>query len=194
MIGMARIAKRRARVARALRYRRRSSVSCKVRSTWPATIPHSARARDHSLASAICPIAAEAWLSSSLSAPLGSPATVRPSAMAPEDTTMTLAPRSCSAAMSDASASSHARLTAPRAPSTRSDEPTLTTTRLNWSREGSFATIVDVKRGLKRRRLQKRGRGECFSSSAASRDGKATARERRRRPLDRGGSPSLETF
>ena len=48
-------------------------MSCKVKSTWPATMPCSASARDHSLASAICPIAAEAWLSSSLSAPLGEP-------------------------------------------------------------------------------------------------------------------------
>ena len=63
-------------------------------------MPRSASARDHSLASAICPIAAEAWLSSSFSAPLGSLAIVRPSAIAPEDTTITLAPRSCSAAMS----------------------------------------------------------------------------------------------
>src|ERR1700722_7994672 len=103
-----------------------------------------ARARDHSLASAICPIAAEAWLSSSLSAPLGSPAIVRPSAIAPDDTTTTLAPRSCSAAMSEASASSHTRLTAPRTPSTRSDEPTLTTMRLNRSREGSLTTIAGI--------------------------------------------------
>ena len=34
-------------------------------------MPRSASARDHSLASAICPIAAEAWLSSSFRAPLG---------------------------------------------------------------------------------------------------------------------------
>ena len=67
---------------------------------------------------------------------LRQPAIVRPSAIAPDDTTITLAPRSCRAAMSDTSASSHSRLTAPRAPSTRSDEPTLTTMRLNWSREG----------------------------------------------------------
>ena len=79
---------------------------------------------------------------------LGQPGDVRPSAIAPEDTTMTLAPRSCRAAMSDASASSHSRLTAPRAPSTRSDEPTLTTMRLNRSREGSFTTIAGGRREL----------------------------------------------
>src|ERR1700721_785620 len=101
-------------------------------------------ARDHSLASAICPIAAEAWLSSSLRALLGSLAIVRPSAIAPEDTTTTLAPRLGGAARSEASASSHTRLTAPRTPSTRSDEPTLTTMRLNRSREGSLTTIAGI--------------------------------------------------
>src|ERR1700733_14261070 len=107
-------------------------------------MPRSASARDHSLASAICPIAAEAWLSSSLRALLGSLAIVRPSAIAPEDTTTTLAPRLWSAAMSEASASSHTRLTAPRMPPTRSDEPTLTTMRLNRSREGSLTTIAGI--------------------------------------------------
>src|SRR5271156_2554086 len=129
-------------------------------------MPRSASARDHSLASAICPIAAEAWLSSSLRALLGSLAIVRPSAIAPEDTTTTLAPRLWSAAMSEASASSHTRLTAPRTPSTRSDEPTLTTMRLNRSREGSLTTIAGI-RGHSGSTARQPAADELFSCSAA---------------------------
>ena len=44
-------------------------------------------------ASAIWPTAAAAWLSSSFSAPAESPSTERPSAIAPEETTSTSAPR-----------------------------------------------------------------------------------------------------
>ena len=92
---------------------------------------------DQALDSAIWPMAAEAWLSSSLSLPFGRPATVRPSAIAPDETTVTLAPRAWSAATSSTSASSQACLIAPRAESTSSDEPTLTTTWWNRSREGT---------------------------------------------------------
>ena len=111
-------------------------------------MPFSASALDHSLERALCPIAAEAWLSSSFSAPFRSPAIVRPSAIAPEDTTSTLAPRACRAAMSEASALSQACLTAPSAASTKSEEPTLMTMRLKRSREGSWATNADVQEDL----------------------------------------------
>src|SRR5580693_2583676 len=48
-------------------------------------------------ASAIWPTAAAAWLSSSLSGPSGNFSTARPSAMAPEETTMTSRLSRCSA-------------------------------------------------------------------------------------------------
>ena len=48
-------------------------------------------------ASAICPTAAAAWLSSSFRSPSGRPSTVRPSAIEPEETTSTSAPRAMQA-------------------------------------------------------------------------------------------------
>ena len=51
-------------------------------------------------ASAICPTAAAAWLSSSLSEPRGSFSTARPSAIAPDDTTRMSRFSPCSRAMS----------------------------------------------------------------------------------------------
>ena len=94
-------------------------------------MPWCASASDQIRASAICPTAAAAWLSSSFSAPAGSPSTVRPSAMAPDETTSTSTPRACSSAISSASAASQAWLSRPVARSTRSAEPTLRTTRRN---------------------------------------------------------------
>src|SRR4029077_4017091 len=80
-------------------------------------------------ASAIWPTAAAAWLSSSLSGPSGNLSTARPSAMAPDETTMTSRLSRCSAARSAESAASHASLSLPALASTRSEEPTLTTMR-----------------------------------------------------------------
>ena len=56
-------------------------------------MPWCAKTSDQMRASAIWPTAAAAWLSSSFSAPAGSPSTERPSAIAPEETTSTSAPR-----------------------------------------------------------------------------------------------------
>src|SRR5271166_5259333 len=128
---------------------------------------------DHWLASAICPTAAEAWLSSSFSAPFGRPATVRPSAIAPDETTSRLAPRPCSAAMSAISASSQACLTKPREASTRSEEPTLTTTRLNRSREGTGVKGTRAFREIAPLRHETRREAHVFRLERRRRDGKA---------------------
>ena len=104
-------------------------------------MPWCASASDQIRASAICPTAAAAWLSSSCSAPAGRPSTVRPSAMAPDETTSTSTPRACSSAMSSASAASQAWLSRPFARSTRSAEPTLRTTRRNAERLGLKGAI-----------------------------------------------------
>src|SRR5215470_3406339 len=87
-------------------------------------------------ASAIWPTAAAAWLSSSLSAPGTSLRRLRPSAMAPDDTTSTSRPSPCRPARSSVSDVSHASLSAPARESTSSEEPTLTTMRRKSVRRG----------------------------------------------------------
>ena len=93
---------------------------------------------DHVRARAICPTAAAAWLSSSLSGPGGSLSTARPSAIAPDETTSTSRLSRCRAAMSSASAESQSSCSRPPSLSTRSDEPTFTTMRRKSVREGAF--------------------------------------------------------
>src|SRR6185437_1050140 len=95
----------------------------------------------HERASAIWPTAAAAWLSSSLSAPAGSFNTVRPSAMAPDETTTTSHLARCRLAISAASESSQSRLRPPADPSTSSDEPTLITMRRKSLNDGVFDMI-----------------------------------------------------
>ena len=85
-------------------------------------------ASDQAPASAICPTAAAAWLSSSFSARLPRPRMVRPSAMAPEETTRISAPPAASTAMSSASEASQSRFR-PLVRSTSSAEPILTVMR-----------------------------------------------------------------
>ena len=116
-----------------------------VTRTWPAVMPCWPSASAQVRASAIWPTAAAAWLSSSFSAPFGSLSTERPSAIAPDDTTMTSRLSLCSRAMSAASESSHASFSRPAAASTSSDEPTLMTMRRKSARAGALADM-DVKR------------------------------------------------
>ena len=97
-------------------------------------------------ASAIWPTAAAAWLSSSLSGPFGSLSTERPSAIAPEETTMMSRLSLCSRAMSAASETSHASFSRPAAASTSSDEPTLTTMRRKSARAGVLAAADMARR------------------------------------------------
>src|SRR5262249_41716280 len=65
--------------------------------------------------------------------------TLRPSAIAPDDTTRMSRPSRCSAAMSAASETSHASRTREAAASTRSDEPTFTTMRRKAASAGALA-------------------------------------------------------
>src|SRR3979490_1128485 len=99
-------------------------------------MPWRPSASDQVRASAICPTAAAAWLSSSLSGPLGSRSTARPSAIAPDDTTRISRPCACSLAISAASEASHASLTRPASASTSRDDPTLTTMRRKSASKG----------------------------------------------------------
>src|SRR5580704_534693 len=87
-------------------------------------------------ASAIWPTAAAAWLSSSSSRPGGNLSTVRPSAMAPEDTTSRSRLPPCSTARSAISDSSQASLSLPACASTSREEPTLTTIRRKSASRG----------------------------------------------------------
>ena len=103
---------------------------------------------DQARASAICPTAAAACASSSLSAPAGSLSTARPSAMAPEDTTMTSRFCACRAARSAARPLSQSRLSEPAAASTSSDEPTFTTMRRKEERVGVGGDFDMARRGL----------------------------------------------
>src|SRR5262245_26167018 len=96
---------------------------------------------DHVRASAIWPTAAAAWLSSSLSAPVGSLSTARPSAIAPEETTRTSHPSLCRAAISAERDASHSVLSPPAAESTSSEDPTLTTMRRKSFSDGVFAIV-----------------------------------------------------
>src|SRR3979409_412251 len=93
---------------------------------------------DHVRARAICPTAAAAWLSSSLSGPGGSLSTARPSAIAPDETTSTSRLSRCRSAMSSASAERQSSCTRPPSLATRRDEPTFTTMRRKSVREGAF--------------------------------------------------------
>src|SRR5215204_3457195 len=102
---------------------------------WPSA---SAQVR----ASAIWPTAAAAWLSSSLSAPGASLSTARPSAIAPEDTTMTSRFCPCSPAISAASEASQTSFTRPAAESTSSEEPTLTMMRRKSASRGIFIKTI----------------------------------------------------
>ena len=109
---------------------------------------------------------------------------VRPSAIAPDETTITSAPRPCSAAMSATSASSHSCLSAPRARSTSSDEPTLTTMRWNFSRGG-----VWPRRGLRGNTREVRASAGVGPSRAAA----ALARQARR-PTAAADGPGQSAF
>src|SRR5262249_41647002 len=122
-----------------------------VTSTWPAVRECVPSASDHARASAICPTAAAAWLSSSLSAPAGSLRTARPSAIAPEETTSRSHLLLWSPAMSAASEASQSRLSAPAEESTSRDEPTLTTIRRKAVNDGDFDMVPGS--GVKPRRL-----------------------------------------
>src|SRR5215213_2973406 len=101
-------------------------------------MPWRPSASAHVRASAICPTAAAACESSSLSGPPGSFSTARPSAIAPDDTTRISRFSPCSRAMSSASEASHVSLTRPAAASTSRDEPTLTTMRRKSVSAGVF--------------------------------------------------------
>ena len=94
--------------------------------------------------------------------PAARPSTERPSAIEPEETTSTSAPRACSSAISSASAASQAWLSRPRARSTRSDEPTLTTTRAELRRARAAGT-----RSMAQRSAASRIRRGVSSSRAA---------------------------
>src|SRR6202051_3347859 len=120
----------------------RRSLSPSVTSTWPAVMPCRDSASVQVRASAIWPTAAAAWLSSSLSAPAGSLSTVRPSAMAPEETTRRSRLPPCSAARSATSEASHFSLSLPALASTSSEEPTLTTMRRKSASRGVFMAGV----------------------------------------------------
>ncbi len=104
-------------------------------------------------ASAIWPTAAAPCESSSLSAPLGSLSTARPSAIAPEETTSTSRLPLCRDAMSSASDASQSSFTRPALESTRSEEPTFTTMRRKSARAGdwlweTWRTLVDRQRAI----------------------------------------------
>ncbi|MCY1245144.1 hypothetical protein D9M72_582660 [compost metagenome] len=103
-------------------------MSPSVSRTWPATIASVERLSDQARASAIWPTAAAAWLSSSLSAPAGTLSTVRPSAIAPDETTSTSTPLALRLATSVHIASSQAFFN-PAARSTSNADPILMTTR-----------------------------------------------------------------
>src|ERR1700722_5463001 len=93
-------------------------------------------------ASVIWPTAAAAWLSSSLSGPEGSFSTARPSAIAPDETTITSRLSRCSGARSSASEVSHDSLSLPAAASTSREEPTFTTIRRKSPSRGVFMVLL----------------------------------------------------
>src|SRR3954466_11946968 len=88
-------------------------------------------------ASAICPTAAAACESSSLSGPIGSFSTERPSAIAPDDTTRMSRFSACRRAMSPASEISQSSWTRPPVASTSSEELTLMTMRRKSASAGT---------------------------------------------------------
>ena len=115
-------------VARPFRYRLRSCVSDKVSSTCPVLRPWREIAPSQAAASFCCPTAAAACACSRDNPPGGKPSSLRPRAMAPEDTTATRFPTAFKAAMSSARLSSQSPRTSPASGSTKSAEPTLTIT------------------------------------------------------------------
>ena len=126
-------------VARAFRYRRRSSLSSSVSSNCAATSPTPRKASLQACASRICPIAAAACFSSSRNGRAGRASDDRASAIAPEDTTSTSVPRARSRAMSAATLSSQASRSAPPG-STSSALPIFTTSRRAPASAGTAVT------------------------------------------------------
>src|SRR3984885_9671546 len=102
-------------------------------------------------ANAICPTAAAAWLSSSLSGPDGSLSTARPSAIAPDETIRRSRPSRCNAARSALNDASHVSRSPPARRSTSKEDPTFTTTRRKSASVGMFMTEY---RNFKRERAR----------------------------------------